>query len=446
MSINKRVIWSEGMFLRPQHFQQHDRYLERYTELRSGALRPNAWGFTQLELEQPQLAFGKLALRRAQGVFPDGTPFSMPDDDPLPPVIDISPSVRDKTVFLALPVRKAGALDYTNGANGSFARFSRGEVESRDAAGDTAAAATIQVGELATSLRLEGESLADFACIPLAHVIECRATDRTVTLDSGFMPTVLRLEPAKALTDFLKELRGLLHQRGEELALRATGTARGGAAEISDFLLLGICNRYEPVVTHWANSLDAHPEDFYAFAVALAGELATFSDERTRRPRSFTPYEHMQLRASFDPVIAALRDCFSRETTRTVEQIVLTAVPEIGMWRGIIADKTLLEGAEFVLAVRADLPADQIRRYFPTQSKVAAVEHIRRYVMEMIAGVPLNALPQVPRQIPFHAGYVYFGLDNRSAPWKQLRSSGAIAIHVAGQFPGIALELWAIRG
>ncbi|MCP6146127.1 hypothetical protein, partial [Pseudomonas aeruginosa] len=27
MSWNNRVVWSEGMFLRPQHFQQHDRYL-----------------------------------------------------------------------------------------------------------------------------------------------------------------------------------------------------------------------------------------------------------------------------------------------------------------------------------------------------------------------------------------------------------------------------------
>jgi CheY-like chemotaxis protein len=28
MSENNKTVWSEGMFLRPQHFQQHDRYLE----------------------------------------------------------------------------------------------------------------------------------------------------------------------------------------------------------------------------------------------------------------------------------------------------------------------------------------------------------------------------------------------------------------------------------
>ena len=30
MSWDNKVVWSEGMFLRPQHFQQHDRYLENY--------------------------------------------------------------------------------------------------------------------------------------------------------------------------------------------------------------------------------------------------------------------------------------------------------------------------------------------------------------------------------------------------------------------------------
>ena len=33
MARNNKVIWSEGLFLRPQHMQQQERYLERYVEL-----------------------------------------------------------------------------------------------------------------------------------------------------------------------------------------------------------------------------------------------------------------------------------------------------------------------------------------------------------------------------------------------------------------------------
>ena len=32
MSWRNRVIWSEGLFLRPQHFQQQIRYLEQFVE------------------------------------------------------------------------------------------------------------------------------------------------------------------------------------------------------------------------------------------------------------------------------------------------------------------------------------------------------------------------------------------------------------------------------
>ena len=89
MSVYNKVVWSEGLFLQPQHFQQQDRYFERYVETRCQSLIAHSWGFTEIELERDLLSIGKFGLRRAAGVFPDGTPFRMPDDDPLPAPIDI---------------------------------------------------------------------------------------------------------------------------------------------------------------------------------------------------------------------------------------------------------------------------------------------------------------------------------------------------------------------
>jgi type VI secretion system protein ImpJ len=39
MTAHSKIVWSEGLFLRPQHLQQQDRYLERYIENRCHALR-----------------------------------------------------------------------------------------------------------------------------------------------------------------------------------------------------------------------------------------------------------------------------------------------------------------------------------------------------------------------------------------------------------------------
>jgi type VI secretion system protein ImpJ len=366
----------------------------------------------------------------------------MPDDDPLPPALDVGASVRDKTVYLALPIRKAGATDYIRSRGPELARYLYSEAETRDSTGNGSGPVMLQVGDLAMSLRVEGEPLSDLACIPLAHIVECRA-DKKVQLDPGFIPTVLRAEAGTVLRSFLQELQGLLHHRAEEYALRATASGRA-ASELADYLLLQVCNRYEPLITHWATTLDVHPEDFYAACITLAGELSTFVSA-SRRPVEAAPYQHAELRQSFEPLIFNLRKLFGTTIDRVAEQIPLTVRAEIGMWHGVIADKTLIDSAVFVLGVRADMPGDQIQRYFPSQSRIATVEEIRRYIMELIPGVPLRPLPQVPRQIPLHAGSVYFELDTRSQPWKQMRTSGGIAIHVSGQFPGIALELWAIR-
>ena len=66
--------------------------------------------------------------------------------------------------------------------------------------------------------------------------------------------------------------------------------------------------------------------------------------------------------------------------------------------------------------------------------------------MESDEAVPVNPVPVAPRQIPYHAGYVYFELDQSHELWSQLKSSGGIALHVSGEFPGLMMELWAIRG
>src|SRR5688572_25479256 len=124
MSYRSKVVWSEGLFLRPQHLQQNDRYVERVVDLKTAALRSHGWGFSELKLDGDLLKLGKLAIAAAKGVFPDGTPFSMPDDDALPPPLDIGENVREEIVYLCLPVRRSEAqeIDLT-GSEDVLARY-----------------------------------------------------------------------------------------------------------------------------------------------------------------------------------------------------------------------------------------------------------------------------------------------------------------------------------
>jgi type VI secretion system protein ImpJ len=444
MTENNRIVWSEGLFLRPQHFQQQERFLESYIEARAAPLRTYPWGFRELEIERDLLAVGKLAVRRASGIFPDGTPFSIPDNDPPPPPLALGPGVRDKVILLALPLRKSAAmLSGAQDGETALARYRAREYEARDVLSSSTESADLQVAALNTRFLPQSDPTADFACLPLAHVLECRA-DGNVDLDDAFIPTVLESGVAPRLTTFLAELQGMLHQKGEALAARAVASGRGGAAEIADFLLLQAVNRYEPVITHLALQPRLHPEELYKLLLEIAGDLSTLTSP-TRRPARFTGYRHDALRPSFEPVIVALRTALSVVLESNAISIPITQ-KKYGVSVALVADLALFDNAMFVLAARADVAAEDLRTRLLVQLKIGSPDKIRDLVNLQLPGVALRAMAVAPRQIPYHAGSAYFELDRASDLWRGMQSSGVIALHQAGDLPGLNLELWAIRG
>jgi len=443
MSENNRIVWTEGLFLRPQHFQQQERYLETFVEGRTAALRSHSWGFVQVEIERDLLAIGKLGLRSARGIFPDGTPFVMPDNDPLPVALDVGSRLRDQIVHLVVPLRKAGATLTARRDSVDVTRYRALDHGARDVTTDSSEFADLEVAALNAQLRPESEPTEDFARIPVARIIECRA-DGQVILDDAFIPTVLQCTAAPRLATFLAELQGLLHQRAEALAARAVASGRGGAAEIADFLMLQSVNRYEPVIAHLAAATSCHPEDLYRLMIEIAGDLSTLTSP-SRRPAQFPGYRHEFLRQSFEPVIQALRSSLSVVLERNAVSIPL-AQKKFGISVATVTDRGLFENSVFVLAARADIPADELRSRFPLQLKIGPVEKIRDLVNLQLPGLGIQAMAVAPRQIPYHAGFTYFELDRSGELWRALKTAAAIAVHQSGEFPGLALELWAIRG
>lgn len=442
MSWNRKVIWSEGMLLQPQHLQQHDRYLQTQLEARVGRLRPYAWGFSALKIDEQQLAMGKLALMACNAVLPDGTPFSLPSDDDLPLPLDVPEDARNALVVLALPVRRPGIAETGDSpAPDNFARYGTVDHEAWDSNGIDNSA-LMQVGRLRLRLALEGEVINAYSCIGVARVIERRPDNRLV-LDPDYCPPCLDLRVAARLGAFADELVGLLHQRGDALGNRLSQPGAAGAAEIADFLLLQLINRAEPLFAHLASMSGLHPEEFFRAAVALAGELATFSPVN-KRAVQYPVYRHDQLRETFQPVIEDLRQSLSMVLDTHAIAIPLEE-RQFGIRVAVMRDPELVKTATFVLVVNAHMPAETVRSTFPRQVKIGSVEKIRDLVNLQLPGIALRPLPVAPRQLPFHAGHTYFELDRGSEYWQQLATSAGFAMHVAGEFPGLQLEFWAIR-
>ena len=446
MSWHDKIIWTEGMFLRPQHFQQQDRYVQQLVDGRCDGLRPYGWGFTELELDSALLLQGKLALAACRGVLPDGTPFACNTADDLPAVLEIPEGISDQIVFLALPLRRPGAVEIQNDASpDGIGRYRVREHDARDSssgAGD-GPSAQVQVGALALRLVLDAEDLQEYSHLGVARIVEQRA-DKSVVLDDQFIPPCLDTRASPRLTAFVNEIVGLLNYRGEALAGRVTEGGRGGVAEFADFLILMLVNRFQPLFQHLTNLNTLHPELLYEICVQLAGELATFTS-KNRRASEFPPYRQDALAETWLPVMSEIRGSLQMVIEQNAIPIPLKE-KKYGIRVATVPDRNLLKDATFVLAVNASMPAERLRKHFPAQSKIGPVEKIQVLVNNQLPGIGLSTLPVAPRQIPYHAGSTYFELDRSSEFWKELGKSGGIALHVAGEFPGLEMEFWAIRG
>ncbi|HEY0956966.1 MAG TPA: type VI secretion system baseplate subunit TssK [Roseateles sp.] len=444
MTWRDRVIWTEGMFLQPQHFQQHDRHWEHQWRQRLQQCMPYAWGFSALTLDEASLTLGKLGLAAAQGLLPDGTAFSAPGSDAAPAALDIPADARNEIVVLAVTLQRPGVVETdAEAAAGSMgARFLAAEVAVGDSNSQLDRDAALQVGRLNLRLMLARDAGDGYATLGVARVVERRADNRVV-LDPTFVPPLLHAPAHPVLDGYVRELCGLLHQRGEALAARLAAPGRGGVGEIADFLLLEAVNRNQATFNHLRTVSVLHPERLYSECLALAGDLATFRD--SRRPTAYADYLHDDLAATFKPVIDDLRQSLSMVMEQTAIPIELQD-RAYGVRVALIPDVNLQRNATFVLAVSAQLPGDALRARFPTQVKIGPVERIRDLVNLQLPGVTLRPLPVAPRQIPYHAGHNYFELETRGNElWKQLESSGGLALHIAGEFPGLELEFWAIR-
>jgi len=83
---------------------------------------------------------------------------------------------------------------------------------------------------------------------------------------------------------------------------------------------------------------------------------------------------------------------------------------------------------------------------FPFQwTKSEESTPLESWVSLQLPGIALLPLPVASRHLPFHAGFSYFELDRHHPAWQSLSSGSGFGFHIAGEFPELELQFWAIR-
>ncbi|HEV2105468.1 MAG TPA: type VI secretion system baseplate subunit TssK [Candidatus Eisenbacteria bacterium] len=449
MSERRPVVWSEGLLLTPQHFQQTERAFRHLVAQRFRYAHSFEWGLTRLSVDAEAVRNGRVVLTAAAGVLPDGTPFALPDDDPLPPQRTIEGHFDAKldaiTVSLGLPGYSESRAQLGDGVTPGAAgpRFAADTAELPD--DNTAQSARpVEVQRRHFQVLFPDDAVGEHDALPIAELV--RTPEGAYALREAYVPPCLSIGASEALLRQLRTLHEMLIAKST--ALGDQRRQRGGIADFSaqdtaNAMLLYTVDARIPALSHALLHRGAHPEDVYLELMELSGQLCAFSDKL--HPRDLPAYDHRALTATFARLEAALRELMEIQPVDKATRVLLEH-KGAGMWVGRLTDDRLVgPGTGLYLGVRADLEEQRLAAELPAKLKIASLDKIDFLIANALRGVPLLYQRVPPPSLPVKGSYLYFQLDPKGDAWETVRSAKNLAIYVPPDVPNATLEMLGLR-
>ncbi len=440
MSWNSKVAWTEGLFLRPQHFQQADRYHENSLIARTGRITPYPWGVTTLEIDNDLAQQGKFGVRRASGVMPDGMPFDIPDMSPLPEPIELNERLANTVVGLAVPAIAKNSREVDFPESDSASRYWRQNAAVIDATAATASEEEIDIAHPRLSYVVMDGTKRGFTQIGLARVNEIQ--DKTIVFDNRYLPPAISTQAHPGFSGLVDRAKGWIEKRLSELSRFAADPSSGGGLQYSDFFILQSLNRSVPIIRHFENSKYVHPERLYETLISLAGDLMTYTTTERMAP-TYKPYDHDNLADTFGPVMDDLQRALAGGSRNVFRLELEERAGNVYISR--IRDRTLFQDCSFIVEVASARPLTEIQQQFPHLFKIGPSTKMREIVHAQLPGIEIEHLPTPPRQIRALTGHVYFRLNRSSRLWPEFSQDPAVGMHFSGNWPDLELEFWAVR-
>jgi type VI secretion system protein ImpJ len=444
--MTSKVLWGEGLLLRPQHFQRQDQYHEHRLHKSINAVHPYAWGVEQLQVDREALASNMLRILALSVRFQDGELYDAPGVDDLPGTVDLSlllQSQQSVTYYAALPGLKPFSGNFAQpGQPTNTARFVQANQDTADL---YTQAAPVQLAYLKKTVRLvsEFEPRDSYIHFPLLRLR--RAATGGFEMDPAFVPPSLSIGGAPILFQQLRRLLDALQAKVSALYGHHREPSRNviefRSGDMSSFWLLHTASSAYATLTHHFNQPALHPERLYEQLLSVAGGLMTFSKSWTLA--DLPPYQHADPGPSFAKVHQVIRELLDTVISSKYFAIVLNEVRpsyHLGMLdSGKIDDKTT-----FYIAVSADIPTLELVDAVPLRFKLGAPDDVEKCVLSALPGVRLQYAPQLPAAVPVRPDTCYFMLEAKGNMYERMLQAQSISIYVPSGMKELKLELLAV--
>ncbi|OON59591.1 type VI secretion system-associated protein [Massilia sp. KIM] len=442
--MTSKVLWGEGLLLRPQHFQRQDAYHEHCLHKSIRAVHPYAWGVDKLEVDRDALGNGVLRVLELSARFQDGALVDAPGIDALPETVDLNGLQQQSvTYYAALPGMKPFSGNFAPpGQAGNTARFVQANEETPDL---YTQASAVQLAYLKNTVRLvsEFEPRDAYVHFPLLRVR--RAATGGFELDTGFVPPSLSVGAAQPLFLQLRRLLDALQAKVSALYGHHREPSRNvvefRSGDMSSFWLLHTASSAYAALAHHYQHPALHPERLFAQLLDVAGGLMTFSKSWTLA--DLPVYQHADPGPGFAKLHNIIRELLDTVISSKYFAIALSETRPC-YHLGALDSGKIDEDTTFYIAVSADIPALELVDMVPVRFKVGAPDDVEKFVLSALPGVRLQYAPQVPAAVPVRPDTCYFLLEAKGPMYERMLKAQSISIYVPAGMKELKLELLAV--
>lgn len=446
MMNNAKILWGEGLFLRPQHFQYQDAYIDNQFKRTLLSANPFAWGVRDLDLDVESLKNGILRFNRITAILPNGDFFSAPDVDQLPAPLPLEAAIGEggtSTFHLALNhLNVHGGNSTPHIGDSGQARYLIVQRAATDLHTDAAEADIATLSQIA-HLKSENDNREAFLCMPLARIR--RTSSNSFECDPSFMPPSLSLRSAPGLYALLRRQIDALLAKVEALygfhREPSKNIIEFRSGDIASFWLLHTVSAACATLTHLFRNPDTSPERLFQELLRLAGGLMTFSKSYTLN--DLPGYDHLHPGPCFSRIDQILRDLLDTVISTRFFAINLTQ-PKPAFYTGHLDSEKIDGDTAFYLSVSAAHPQSEIIESIPLRIKLGAPDDVEKLVLSAMSGVRLTHAQQVPAAIPVRPGALYFSLDAHGPLYERMLKAKSVMIYAPESYRDLTLELIAV--
>jgi type VI secretion system protein ImpJ len=461
MTAQRPILWQQGLFLQPQHFQLIDRSFQSLLSPFHDYITPNFWGIGEIEIQKAALGTRIFNLLKGTFLFPDGTHVVLPGNAVFEPRTFNEAWIeggKPSPVYIGLKrwneegenVRVLNKLENIAEVTTRFISLADPEdVKDLHVGGPQAQIKRLQF-VLKVFWESEKEHMGDYLLFPIAQLE--RFGDE-IRLSQNFVPPCLTISSSEPLFRLIKEIRDQLAARGNQLEeykrQRGIQTAEFGSRDMVYLLALRSLNRYIPLLFHFTEAQQVHPWAVYGILRQLIGELSSFSEqvnvmgELKNGQRILPYYDHWRL-----------WECFSA-AQGLVSQLLdeITAGPEYvirldydGTYYAAELKPAIFEGHNrFYLVLKTDTDSKFVMQSMATITKLSSREHMPILIARALPGIELEHLPIPPQELPRRVNTVYYAIDHHRDQWSLVQGGNNIAFYWDSAPEDLEVELMVVR-